>query len=181
MALQHTPKTDWTPNDGVTSTDINEIGENLQSLEDTKIEKISSPVAGNLVTQTVGGEIQDSGRYLDQDLKTTDNVEFNDLTISAINNSGGMLGREYSPGETTEAAVYTFLSPLIPSNTLKCTGVARLTGENWNVIGIRRKDASTLTFIGTRTEAGPPIRVVVTERDVRKDNVGGFNILYVIY
>lgn len=43
MALPNTPKTDWDTNDGVQFTDMNEIGENLEHLEDVKAEIGGSP------------------------------------------------------------------------------------------------------------------------------------------
>ena len=54
MALPNVPKTDWTVSDGVVFTDMNEIGENIQDLEDDKYESGDDINVGDA---TIGGSI----------------------------------------------------------------------------------------------------------------------------
>lgn len=76
MALSETPKTDWVPADGITNDDLNKIEQNTQDLENTKIEEVSSPVAGNLVKQKVDGQLENAGI-------NADNPVFNSVNIGA--------------------------------------------------------------------------------------------------
>lgn len=49
MALPNTPKTDWDTDDGVQFTDLNEIGENLEHLEDVKTDEGGSPTFDKII------------------------------------------------------------------------------------------------------------------------------------
>ena len=62
MSLDNTPKTDWITSDGVANTDLNNIGKNLNELEDTKAE-LDDDVSFSSVTATTAttSSINNSG------------------------------------------------------------------------------------------------------------------------
>lgn len=86
MALSTVPKTDWSATDGVTNIDLNEIGDNLQSLEDTKAELsdatqdfVASSVTAtdvDTVTMDASGDVSVTG------VTTLDTTVTGDLTVN---------------------------------------------------------------------------------------------------
>ena len=68
MSLDTVPKTNWTAKDGVQLTDMNEIGSNIQALEDSKYESGDDITVGTITS----GDI------------TAENTTVEDLTISGV-------------------------------------------------------------------------------------------------
>lgn len=59
MAWQ-TPKTNWTPADGVADADFNRIEGNIQELQNTKINTSEKGAANGVATLDSGGKIPDA-------------------------------------------------------------------------------------------------------------------------
>ena len=73
MSLDNVPKTDWDTTTGVTNTQMNDIGNNLQSLEDSKLERNGDETLNTL-------EVTDSA--------TIDTATISTIESATINNSG---------------------------------------------------------------------------------------------
>jgi len=87
MSLENVPKIDWTTVDGVANTDLNNIGKNLNELEDSKYESGDSPTFGTVTAATA----TISSATLTTVAATTGNIAtVNSTTVNStnINNSG---------------------------------------------------------------------------------------------
>lgn len=92
MSLDNTPKIDWKTLDGVLNTDLNNIGKNLNELENTKaeldddvtftdVDTTTATIGTATITTAITGTINNSG-YVTSNYKSSDgsvgiNDEFN--------------------------------------------------------------------------------------------------------
>ena len=73
MSLDNPTKTNWTSDDGVRLTDINNIEENIQALEDSKYESGDSPTFGdtNVEDLTASGAITPTSSAVESSFTVT--------------------------------------------------------------------------------------------------------------
>lgn len=72
MSLDNTPKIDWTTADGVSNTDLDNIGNNLQALEDSKYQETDDLTTTTATITTVNASNMNVSGYTTGNYKSSD-------------------------------------------------------------------------------------------------------------
>jgi len=78
-----TPKTDWTTADGILNSDLNRIEENIESLHDDRTGQDLKPTDAVTFATVNTGQGANELYDMDQNVKTTDNVTFSQITANS--------------------------------------------------------------------------------------------------
>lgn len=146
MSLVTTPKTNYLTSDGVTNTDLNQIGENLNSLESSKyqsgsdmvantitsntitsntISAVTANLSGSVITPFINTGIGNVLCYaMNQPVTTASTPTFATVTASSHFVGKSYFIDYYFGGSVTEGTIYTNLDSWVPNigDGRSCTG-----------------------------------------------------------
>jgi len=112
MSLTTVPKVNFATDDGVTTDDLNEIGANLNSLEDSKIEDGDSLTALTIGTATITTETVTTGNITTVNSTTVNNSGFITSNYKSSDESEGI-----NSSFNTDGFDYVFKDGLLVSRT----------------------------------------------------------------